>query len=170
MHFQGQVKKKKLFYSHNQKKIMKKKKKKFKIIKKTARKVAREKGVNLFVSPYKDEEPFDLEYCENLLKEKKIKLIACLHASNVIGCVLPVEKIGELAKKYNVHFLVDAAQSAGVLDIDVEKMNINMLALPAHKGLMGNKKKKKNLKFKIFLLIFFCLISFRPSWSWCIVH
>eukprot|EP01091_Cochliopodium_minus_P017586 TRINITY_DN6930_c0_g1_i1.p1 TRINITY_DN6930_c0_g1~~TRINITY_DN6930_c0_g1_i1.p1 ORF type:complete len:392 (+),score=93.93 TRINITY_DN6930_c0_g1_i1:48-1223(+) len=102
-----------------------------------ARKVAKEKGVNLFISPYKDDQPFDLEFCEELLKENKIRMIACVHASNVIGCILPIQKIGELAEKYKVHFLVDAAQSAGVLEIDVQKMHINMLALPAHKGLYG---------------------------------
>jgi len=102
-----------------------------------ARKIAKERGVKLYISPYKDDQPFDLNYCEELLKEKKLKMIAVLHASNVIGCILPVEKIGELAKKYGVTFLVDAAQSAGFLDIDVQKFNIDMLAVPGHKGLYG---------------------------------
>ena len=73
-------------------------------------------------------------------------MIACVHASNVIGCVLPVQQIGDLAEKYKVHFLLDAAQTAGVLEIDVQKMHVNMLALPGHKGLYGKLKKKNSEK------------------------
>jgi len=107
------------------------------VLSRPARKLAKERGVNLYISPYKDEQPFDLQYCEELLKEKKIKMIAVIHASNVIGCILPIDKIGELAHKYNVTLLVDAAQSAGYCDIDVQKQHISMLAIPGHKGLYG---------------------------------
>ena len=65
------------------------------------------------------------------------KLIACTHASNLTGAVMPVKEIGEICKKNGLIFLVDAAQSAGILDIDVADMNIDLLAVPGHKGLMG---------------------------------
>lgn len=65
------------------------------------------------------------------------KLIVVSHSSNLLGSILPLEQIGAIAKKHRVYFLVDAAQSAGILDIDVEKMNIDMLAFPGHKGLLG---------------------------------
>lgn len=65
------------------------------------------------------------------------KLIVMTHASNVIGTLLPIEEVGRLAKEKEILFLVDAAQTAGTYDIDVVKMNIDLLALPGHKGLYG---------------------------------
>ncbi|MCT4565534.1 MAG: aminotransferase class V-fold PLP-dependent enzyme [Maledivibacter sp.] len=65
------------------------------------------------------------------------KLIAVTHASNVTGTLMPIGEIGEIAKESNIPLLVDAAQTAGVYDIDVQKMNIDLLAFPGHKGLMG---------------------------------
>lgn len=65
------------------------------------------------------------------------RLIVCTHASNVCGSIQAIEKVGEIAKKYDIPFLVDAAQTAGIVDIDVKKMNISLLAFSGHKGLMG---------------------------------
>ncbi len=64
-------------------------------------------------------------------------LIVVTHASNVVGTINPIRKIGEFAKSRGITFLVDAAQSAGVLDIDVKRDNIDMLAFAGHKMLMG---------------------------------
>lgn len=73
--------------------------------------------------------------------ERKIKsntdFIVCTYASNVFGDILPIEKIGKLAKKHNIPLIVDAAQAAGVLDIDVKSDNISCLCMPGHKGLYG---------------------------------
>jgi selenocysteine lyase/cysteine desulfurase len=100
--------------------------------------VAKEKGVEFHVVPYTDESPFDLAAYERLLQTRpNIKLVATTHASNVIGSVLPIEQIGALAKQYGKFYLVDAAQSAGVLPIDVQKNAIDMLAVPGHKSLYG---------------------------------
>lgn len=102
------------------------------------RKIAREKGVQFFVVPYTDETPFDLTVYEKLLQDQpNIKLVATTHASNVIGSVLPIAQIGVLAHRYGKRYLVDAAQSAGVLPVDVEKHHIDLLALPGHKSLYG---------------------------------
>ncbi len=68
---------------------------------------------------------------------KDTKLIIATHASNVIGTILPIEEIGALAKNYELDFLVDASQTAGVYDINMKKMNISMLAFTGHKSLMG---------------------------------
>ncbi|WP_422658970.1 aminotransferase class V-fold PLP-dependent enzyme [Paenibacillus sp. EC2-1] len=68
---------------------------------------------------------------------KRTKLVVCSHSSNLLGSILPVKEIGELAVRYGAVLLVDAAQSAGMLSIDVNDMNIGMLAFPGHKGLMG---------------------------------
>ena len=65
------------------------------------------------------------------------RLIAITHASNVTGTVMPIEEIGKIAGEAGIKFLVDAAQTAGVLDIDVKRMNIDLLAFPGHKSLLG---------------------------------
>lgn len=64
-------------------------------------------------------------------------LIVVTHASNVVGTINPITEIGKLAKSLNIPFLVDAAQTAGVLDIDVGRDNISMLAFAGHKMLFG---------------------------------
>lgn len=68
---------------------------------------------------------------------KDTKLIAITAASNVTGTRMPLEEIGELARRRGILFLVDGAQGAGSMAIDVEKMHIDMLAFPGHKGLLG---------------------------------
>jgi len=65
------------------------------------------------------------------------KLIAFSHASNVLGVIQPIEEIGILAKEKGIYFLVDAAQTAGRYEIDVQKMKIDLLAFPGHKALLG---------------------------------
>jgi cysteine desulfurase / selenocysteine lyase len=65
------------------------------------------------------------------------KLVAVTHASNVLGTVQPVAEIGKLCHDRGVLFLVDAAQTIGVLPIDVRVMHIHLLAFPGHKGLLG---------------------------------
>ena len=73
--------------------------------------------------------------------EEKIKdntyLIVTNSVSNVTGYELPIEKIGAVAKNHNLHYLVDGAQGAGHIPIDMKKCNISMLALAGHKGLYG---------------------------------
>ncbi|WP_425539097.1 aminotransferase class V-fold PLP-dependent enzyme [Microaceticoccus formicicus] len=73
--------------------------------------------------------------------EKSIKpntgIIVTTHMSNLTGTILDIEKIGQIAANYNIIYIVDAAQSIGVLDIDVQKMNIDILCFPGHKGLLG---------------------------------
>ncbi|QXM07390.1 aminotransferase class V-fold PLP-dependent enzyme [Crassaminicella indica] len=78
----------------------------------------------------------DTQDIEKAIKENT-KMIATTHASNVAGTLMPIEEIGEIAEKNNIIYLVDAAQTAGVYNIDVEKMNIDLLAAPGHKGLLG---------------------------------
>ena len=63
------------------------------------------------------------------------KLIFCTGASNVLGKILPIEKIGAICRKRGIYFGVDAAQTAGVLPIDMKKQNIDFLCIAPHKGL-----------------------------------
>lgn len=65
------------------------------------------------------------------------RLIVVTAASNVTGTKMPLEDIGKLARKRGILFMVDGAQGAGAMDIDVEKLNIDLLAFPGHKGLLG---------------------------------
>lgn len=65
------------------------------------------------------------------------RLIVISHCSNVTGTIQPIGEIGLLAKEAGVPFLVDAAQSAGLIPIDVEDQGIGLLACPGHKGLLG---------------------------------
>ena len=63
------------------------------------------------------------------------RLLICTHASNVFGVTLPIRKLGELAHRYGLLFCVDAAQTAGVLPINMEADHIDYLCVAAHKGL-----------------------------------
>ncbi len=68
---------------------------------------------------------------------RNTRLIVMTHASNVTGTIMPICDVGEIARRHGIPFLVDAAQSAGILPIDVDEMNIDMLAFTGHKGLLG---------------------------------
>jgi cysteine desulfurase family protein len=65
------------------------------------------------------------------------KLVVITHASNVNGVIQPVEEYGAIARRHNIIFMVDAAQTAGKYPIDVEESNIDLLAFSGHKGLFG---------------------------------
>src|SRR5205814_5312879 len=67
----------------------------------------------------------------------RTRLIALTHASNVLGTVQPIAEVGRIARERDVLFLVDAAQTAGVVPIDVQALGIDLLAFPGHKGLLG---------------------------------
>jgi cysteine desulfurase family protein len=67
----------------------------------------------------------------------RTRLIAMTHASNVLGTVQPIAEVGQIARTNDLLFLVDAAQTAGVLPIDVQAMHIDLLAFPGHKSLLG---------------------------------
>ena len=65
------------------------------------------------------------------------KLIVTTHASNVCGTLIDIKSVGEVAKENNILYLVDASQTAGVYDIDTKKINVDMIAAPGHKCLLG---------------------------------
>lgn len=79
-----------------------------------------------------------IDYAEfETLIRPDTKAIVCTHASNLTGNVLELEQIGAIAKAHQLLFIVDASQSAGCLDIDMERMQIDILCFTGHKGLMG---------------------------------
>ncbi|MFC1679352.1 aminotransferase class V-fold PLP-dependent enzyme [Elusimicrobiota bacterium] len=65
------------------------------------------------------------------------KLVIVNHASNVIGTVQPVGEIGKLCRERGIPFAIDASQSAGKVPIDVEEMDVDLVAFTGHKSLMG---------------------------------
>src|SRR5437899_7400714 len=67
----------------------------------------------------------------------KTRLVALTHASNVLGTVQPIAEVGRIVRDRDLLFLVDAAQTAGVVPIDVQAMCIDLLAFPGHKSLFG---------------------------------
>ena len=69
--------------------------------------------------------------------EPATKAVVMLHASNVCGTVLPAAQIGALCRARGLRFILDAAQTAGVLPVDMEAMGIDALAFTGHKGLLG---------------------------------
>ncbi len=73
---------------------------------------------------------------EKLIKSNT-KLIVVTHASNVCGTIEPVKEIARIARKKGILFLLDASQSAGILDINMEEDGIDFLAAPGHKALYG---------------------------------
>lgn len=69
--------------------------------------------------------------------QRNTRLLICAHQSNICSRSLPIEKIGELCKKNHVLFALDVAQSIGHSSIDMQKMNVDLLSAPGHKGLYG---------------------------------
>lgn len=80
---------------------------------------------------------------EGILKEleaalkKGTDLAVFTHVSNVFGYILPIEQMAMLCRSYGVPFIIDAAQSAGVLPVSLEKLGADFIAMPGHKGLLG---------------------------------
>lgn len=65
------------------------------------------------------------------------RMICLLHASNLTGTIMPLEEVGTIARQHGIVFMVDSAQTAGLLDIDVARQGIDLLAFTGHKGLLG---------------------------------
>ncbi len=65
------------------------------------------------------------------------KMITIVHASNVTGTINPIEEVGEISASKGIFYVVDCAQTAGILDIDIKKVQADVLAFTGHKGLMG---------------------------------
>ncbi len=70
-------------------------------------------------------------------RKPNTRAVICTHASNVCPRILPIARIGALCKKWNLLFIVDAAQSAGIYDVSVMRDGISVLCAPGHKGLYG---------------------------------
>ena len=88
--------------------------------------------------------------------EKDTVLVTIMHANNEIGTIQPIAEIGAICRQENTFFMVDACQSFGKLDIDVNEMNIDMMAATAHKiygpkgvGLLYVRQKDPKVKLEM---------------------
>ncbi len=89
----------------------------------------------LFIKSDKEGRVFP-EAVERMLTPRT-KMVCLQHASNVGGGINPIREIGKLCREKGILFMVDAAQTAGTVPIDVERDCIDLLAFPGHKGLLG---------------------------------
>ena len=96
-----------------------------------------ERGVALEIVPCGRDGSLDLDDLARALAAGPTKLVAMTHASNVTGTILPAREAAALAHERGALFLLDAAQTAGVLPIDVQVLGVDLLAFPGHKGLLG---------------------------------
>jgi len=94
------------------------------------------RGVEVTVARCSPEGELDPEDIRPLIKNNT-RAIYLTHASNVSGTIMPVERAGAIAREHGILFCVDAAQTAGAIPIDVERMNIDLLAFTGHKSLFG---------------------------------
>lgn len=94
---------------------------------------------SLFNSRTLDEKRNPTLICSQIARliQKNTKMVICNHSSNICSASLPIAQIGDFCHRHGILFVVDAAQSAGVLPLNVEKMKIDALCVPAHKGLYG---------------------------------
>ena len=89
------------------------------------------------VFSYSDDDDKIIENFKSKLRPDT-SAVVCTHASNVFGVVMPIRDIGSICRKHGITFIVDAAQTAGIIDIDVVRDNIDILCIAGHKGLMGS--------------------------------
>ena len=95
-----------------------------------------DQGITFDIIPCDKTGSIQLECIEALIRPNTVAMIIN-HASNVCGTVQPIESIGAICKAHNLHFIVDAAQTAGVIPIDVKACHIDALCFTGHKGLLG---------------------------------
>ena len=96
-----------------------------------------EKGIiELDIIPCSKEGFINIDDFINTIKPNT-KLVVLSHASNIIGSIQPLEAIGKICRNKKIYFIIDAAQTAGVLPIDFYKLNCNALAFTGHKSLLG---------------------------------
>lgn len=96
----------------------------------------------------------DINQLESAITDKTI-LITIMMANNEMGAIQPIAEIGKIAKEHKIAFHTDAVQAAGALEIDVNKLNVDMLSMSAHKFYgpkgVGILYKRNGLKIKRFM-------------------
>lgn len=93
-------------------------------------------GISFDRIPCRTDGSMILEKVEELIRPET-KAIVTLHASNVCGTRMPLDTLGEICQRHQLYFVVDSAQTAGIVPINMDKMHIDALAFTGHKGLRG---------------------------------
>lgn len=96
----------------------------------------KDQGIEVSIIDCNHQGCIDLDKIEAAIQPNS-KMIVTTHASNLTGTLMPIQAIGELAQRYELLYMVDGAQTAGVFPIDVQKMHIDILAVTGHKSLFG---------------------------------
>ena len=95
-----------------------------------------ERGVELTIIPADEKGRLRYEDFEEAVRENT-KGIVCTHASNLTGNCVDIGRVGHVCRRHGLTLIVDASQTAGVFDIDMDRMGIDVLCFTGHKGLMG---------------------------------
>ena len=95
-----------------------------------------DKGITFDIIPCDKTGSIQLESMDSLIRPNTVAMIIN-HSSNVCGTIQPLKSIGSICKAHNLQFIVDAAQTAGVIPIDMKACHIDALCFTGHKGLLG---------------------------------
>lgn len=95
---------------------------------------ARKARVTVIDTPLFEKEKFIRRTEEQI---RRMDVVICTHVSNAFGYILPIEEIAALCRHYHKPLIIDASQSAGVLDLDFDALGASFAAMPGHKGLLG---------------------------------
>lgn len=93
-------------------------------------------GISYDIVPVDEEGNFSAERLEAMI-QPDTRAVIVTHASNVCGTIVPIQEIGDICRRKGLFFVVDTAQSAGLITVDMEKWGIDFLAFTGHKGLLG---------------------------------
>lgn len=100
------------------------------------RKLRETLGIEVTLIPSAPDAPIDPAHIERALTPRT-RMVILSHASNVTGVIQPAREVGRIARQHGAIFLLDAAQTAGELPIDVQDLQVDLLAAPGHKGMLG---------------------------------
>lgn len=101
------------------------------------RALVRNCGIEHVVAPRSADGPIDLDAVEKRLARGGVRLVAVTHASNVTGEILPLGELVPMAHAHGARVLLDAAQTAGLLPLDVTALGVDAFAFTGHKALLG---------------------------------
>ena len=99
--------------------------------------ISKKYGVKLEETKIDNNGFFDLDKIDKISKNKNTKLITLSHVLYNNGAIMPVEEVGKIAKKQNMLYSIDAAQSIGTINVDVKKIGCDFLAFPGFKWICG---------------------------------
>lgn len=100
------------------------------------RRLEAERNISVTIVQCKNDGTLDIEDIKKAITPGT-KAVVMTHASNLTGTILPVSDVGRICRDYGLYFILDSAQTAGILDIDFMEMNLDVLTFTGHKGLMG---------------------------------